>query len=115
MMKNFNFENEPVDVLRFELENAMANHKMAKQNLKLVKDQTPYLVPMKQAFIDNHGGEDFDTANLDRQEAQLWIRISDGADSLVAEKYLLEAKIKHANKVIKAYSKAIKKAGEYQC
>ena len=101
--------------MRFELENAGANRKVAKENLELVNDQIPYLVPMKQAFIYNHGGDDFDAANLDDQEAQLWIQISDGADSLVADKYLLEAKIKHANKVIKAYKNALKKAGEYQC
>lgn len=111
MIDDFNFENQPLDILEFELENAKANRKIAKQSLNLVKEQIPYLVPMKRAFMESHGGEDFDTTNLSYDGSLRLIRISDTADCLLADKLRLEDEIKHCTKAIIRYSNTLKKAG----
>ena len=108
-MKETSYKNVPVDVLRFELENSKANLKIAEQSLDVVNEQIPYVVPMKRAFMESHGGEDFDVANLSYDDTMRWIRISDTADCLLADKSRLEEEIRHEANAIDTYTAAIKK------
>lgn len=104
--EEFSYKTCPLYLIEFDLEEAKANRRFAKENLRNINDQLTYTMPMLSSFEREHN-----LKHLEPYQLAYYLRTKSDAESLVSAKLGSEREIKQLTAKIKRLKSTLKGRG----